>query len=105
VFPLSTDDLAAREQLVRNGITATLLGAIERMERHTPPMELQAIADALGVPRTWFELDAPTVNGDGPSEEEISRAAALLAPQLLAAARALRQAPGQGLRDAGAPDR
>jgi transcriptional regulator with XRE-family HTH domain len=103
VFPLSTDDLAAREQLARNGITATRLGAIERMERHTPPMELQAIADALGVPRTWFELDAPSANGDAPSEEEISRAAALLAPQLLAAARALRQGPAQGLRDADEP--
>jgi hypothetical protein len=33
------------------------LGAIERMERHTPPMELQAIAGALRLPVDYFEME------------------------------------------------
>jgi transcriptional regulator with XRE-family HTH domain len=104
VTQLSPEDLARRGRLAENAITATLIGAIERMERHTPPMELEAIADALGVPRSWFELEvAPVENGEL-SDTALSRAAAQLAPQLLAAARALRQEPGPGLRDADAPD-
>jgi hypothetical protein len=103
VVSLSTGDLAARAQLVDNGITATLLGAIERMERHTPPMELHAIADALGLPHSWFEIEGQAgAVDDALTDEEVSRAAALLAPQLLAAARARRQAPAPTQRDADA---
>jgi transcriptional regulator with XRE-family HTH domain len=103
VTQLSPEDLARRGRLSENGITATLIGAIERMERHTPPMELEAIADALGVPRSWFELEAPTGENGELSDSALSRAAAQLAPQLLAAARALRQERAPGLRDVDAP--
>lgn len=57
VTAMSPDDLAAKDLVGENGITPTLIGAIERMERHTPPMELHAIADALDLPRWWFEVD------------------------------------------------
>jgi transcriptional regulator with XRE-family HTH domain len=101
IAALSPEDLAKRQPLVENNISATLLGSIERMERHTPPMELDAIARALGVPATWFELDAPSPESVDETDDQISRAAALLAPQLLAAARALRQAQEPKRRDAG----
>lgn len=103
VTALSLDDLARRPQLIDNAITATLLGAIERMERHTPPMELRAIAEALGLPHSWFEVEPQPVTDDALTDAEVSRAAALLAPQLLAAARALRQGRAPGLRDADEP--
>jgi transcriptional regulator with XRE-family HTH domain len=57
VRALSTEDLARRSELRDNGITAARLGAIERMERHTPPMELQAIAGALRLPVDYFEME------------------------------------------------
>lgn len=40
--------------MAENEITASLLGSIERMERHTPPMELAVIAKALEVSDAWF---------------------------------------------------
>lgn len=58
VAALSPADLASRHPLPENGITATLIGAIERMERPTKPMELAALAEALGMPREWFPTRA-----------------------------------------------
>ncbi len=52
---LTTAELAARYPLPENGITESLIGTIERMERQTNPMELQAVAQALGLGDDWFE--------------------------------------------------
>lgn len=55
---LTPEELAQRAPLPANQITANKLGTIERMERHTPPMELAAIAEALGLQADWFSVDA-----------------------------------------------
>lgn len=105
VVALSPEALARRAPLAENGISASLIGSIERMERHTQPMELRTIASALDLPGAWFSA-AAAHNGDGDlSEEELRQAAELLAPQLVAAARALRRARGQGPPDTDAPGR
>jgi hypothetical protein len=70
---LSAEDLTAREPLVSNGISAYRIGTIERMEHFTPPMELDAIADALGIARGYFRpedgLPAIPLTGEAsPSE-------------------------------------
>jgi hypothetical protein len=46
-------ELAEREPLRVNGITANLIGETERQERDARPMELRVIAEALELP-TWF---------------------------------------------------
>lgn len=70
---LTAEELADRQPLKSNGITAYRIGTIERMEHHTPPMELDAIADALGVARRYFrpEDQAPVlpVTGEASSSE------------------------------------
>ncbi len=63
-YALTPTELAGRSPLPENEITASLLGTIERMERHTPPMELQAIAEALGLGRDWFATETPTSSID-----------------------------------------
>jgi hypothetical protein len=64
IYALTAAELAGRSPLPENEITASLLGTIERMERHTPPMELQAIAEALGLGRDWFASETPTSSID-----------------------------------------
>lgn len=54
VTAISPTDLAARPHLTENEISATKLGAIERMERHATPMELERIALGLGMPADYF---------------------------------------------------
>jgi|ERR1035437_1756201 transcriptional regulator with XRE-family HTH domain len=88
---LSPQALAARSPLPENSITASLIGSIERMERHTPPMELDALAAALGVTADYFSAEAQQSRL---TPAQIREAAELLAPQLLEAARALVQASG-----------
>lgn len=88
---LSPQELAMRSPLPENNITASLIGSIERMERHTPPMELDALAGALGVPSDYFSAELSTVRL---SRAQIREAAELLGPELLEAARALAQAEG-----------
>lgn len=57
---LSTRELAeAWDGLRENGITGSLIGSMERMDRHTTPMELRTIADALGLPRDYFTRKEP----------------------------------------------
>jgi transcriptional regulator with XRE-family HTH domain len=46
-------ELAEREPLRANGITANLIGETERQERDARPMELRVIAEALELP-AWF---------------------------------------------------
>lgn len=57
VTALSPKELADRPPLAENEITATKLGAIERMERHATPMELERIALGLGMPADYFRQD------------------------------------------------
>lgn len=57
VTALTPEDLAKRPGMAENQITASKIGSIERMERHTPPMEIATIARALGLPETWFASD------------------------------------------------
>lgn len=63
--PLSPQELAAREPLVRNGITANAIMEIEQLIRRPRPMELRTIAEALGLRGDWFtagiEFTPPTV--------------------------------------------
>lgn len=56
--PLSPDELAAREPLVSNGISANAIAEIERMYKDARPMELRELAEALGMAPWWF-LDVP----------------------------------------------
>lgn len=55
IEPISAKELAMRWAGLReNGITASMLGRSERMERKTRRMELYTIAEALGLPRDYF---------------------------------------------------
>lgn len=63
---LSAEKLAELEPLPSNEITAYRIGTIERMEHHTPPMELNAIADALGIAHAYFRPeDGPVLQRTG----------------------------------------
>jgi transcriptional regulator with XRE-family HTH domain len=63
-------ELADRQQLRANGITANLVGEIERQERDARPMELRVIAEALELPGWFFTAElgpstpAPSVASD-----------------------------------------
>lgn len=59
VRELYPDELVAREPLAGNGWTDDRIGAIERMERHTHPLELQALEMALDLPDLFADLDDP----------------------------------------------
>ncbi len=56
VAEVSQADFAKREPLPANGFTASKIGSIERMERHTSPMELSALTAALGIGDDWFDF-------------------------------------------------
>lgn len=77
--PISVEKLAKVPLLVANQIGANRLMEIEQMKTRARPMELQVIADALGVPR-WFLVDGL---GDPQNEilEELSRVRVLLEQQ------------------------
>lgn len=53
--PLSPAELAQRDQLQRNGITANAIAEIERMVKDAKPMELREIREALELPDNWFD--------------------------------------------------
>lgn len=50
-------DLAQREELVSNRVSANRLEEIEQMKTAARPVELREIARALEVPETWFDPD------------------------------------------------
>lgn len=70
VFALTPEDLAKRQGMAENQMTASKIGSIERMERHTPPMEIAVLANALDLPDGWFAAE--------PSELATSRGVDLL---------------------------
>lgn len=57
VYAITADELASRPGMAENQMTASKIGSIERMERHTPPMEVTVLARVLGMPETWFSGD------------------------------------------------
>lgn len=96
VTELTQVRLAEDPNLKANEITASLIGAIERMERPPRPMELEQIALALGQPADYFR----DVVALSPTD-----AAEALARHVLAGARALGQAGGQGQQGEGGQGR
>lgn len=54
---VKVSELAEREALRANGITANLIGETERQERDARPMELRVIAEALDLPAWFFTAD------------------------------------------------
>lgn len=54
VAPLETRDLAQRPQLAENRISANRLEEIEQLKVDARPMELDKIAEAMGLPSSWF---------------------------------------------------
>lgn len=61
VYAVTAEELATRPGMAENQITASKIGSIERMERHTPPMEIAVIARALGMAEAWFTAPAADV--------------------------------------------
>lgn len=58
--PLPVAELAQREPLRSNGISANRLEEIEQMKAHGRPMELEKVAQALGLRVDWFTAEAIT---------------------------------------------
>jgi hypothetical protein len=83
---LKVSELALRPPLPENGISANRLAEIEQLKITAPPMELEKIEEALGLPG-WFFAESPV----GASEEAVRRAGEMLGPLLLGAAQAIRQ--------------
>lgn len=79
VKAITPAELAARDPLPANDLTATKLGAIERMERKATPMELEKIAEALGVARDYFTM----ADGLRPAEAHVAQI--LNSPELMTA--------------------
>lgn len=52
-------ELAQRDPLKRNGISANLIGETERQERDAREMELRTIAGALDIPESFLLSDDP----------------------------------------------
>lgn len=82
VVALSPEELAERDALKRNGITANAITEIERMvKRDLRPMHLAAIAEAFGLPPKWFS--EPDYRGlvattDASADERLERIEALV---------------------------
>lgn len=54
---LSVAELAQRDELVNNRISANRLEEIEQIKTQARPVELREIARALEVPEQWFDED------------------------------------------------
>lgn len=54
---LKVAELAKRSPLPENKITANRLEEIEQLVITAPPMELDKIAEALGLPHSWFSAE------------------------------------------------
>jgi hypothetical protein len=72
-------ELADREPLRVNGITANLIGETERQERDARPMELRVIAEALELPTWFFTAD---LRSSAPPASETSSGVSELASRL-----------------------
>ena len=110
--PLSPQELAEREPLRRNRITANAIMEIEQLKKQARPMELREIARALGLPEAWFSAEqlvgGPTlrvIERTSQHDDQLRYAAELMAPRLLEAARALARAQGREQQERDAPDR
>lgn len=96
---IKVTELATREPLKRNGITANLVGETERQERDAREMELRVIAEALDLPATFLLAEDPFAVAGAPAPQ-LDRIAALLEQNqelILALATALTPAtPAEG---------
>lgn len=54
VAPLEVRELAQRDQLKENRISSNRLEEIEQLRVDARPMELDKIAEAMGLPSSWF---------------------------------------------------
>lgn len=81
---LSVEDLAAREPLPANRITSNRLEEIEQLKADARPMELDKIAEALGLPPWWFTAAASlgALNEVAAGSPTVPRALRALADQL-----------------------
>lgn len=93
-----------------DGLGKTEAGRLERGDLPLTRVRRDALCRNLGVPERWFTADSvdEIVGLGGESAGDLTRAAALLAPQLLAAAEALEQErarlqPGEGALDPRGP--
>lgn len=97
VVAITADELAARPGMAENQMTASKIGSIERLERHTTPMELEVLARALGFPRDWFSRNDPTATRQD--------ALSLLRSALADLGAELAPSPREGEADGGEPGR
>lgn len=87
VIPLTATELAQREQLQRNRITASRIEEIEQERVDAREMELEQIALALGMARDYFRAPMPLSSPDLQAALDLLG----LAPGLAAQARAQEQ--------------
>lgn len=66
LVPLDVRELEEREPLQRNRITANRIRDMEQERVDARELELEAIAEALGVPADWFERAEPL-----PADEDV----------------------------------
>lgn len=123
---LKVSELAQRESLVQNRITSNRIEEFEQLVAVARPMELEKIAQALGLRQDYFTVERGAASEGllealylGVSEEaalaetlardltddDINRASALVGRRVLEAARAARQAREQGRPGQVLPDR
>lgn len=66
VRELTHAELVGREPLASSGWTVSKVGRVERMQRETTPIELDAIERALGLPGLFDTVSRQRVAGDPP---------------------------------------
>lgn len=69
--PLSVEALAKRRPLVQNKITKNRIEEIEQAKTTARSMELEKIADALGLPHAWFTAKdwRPLIRNEPPGQD------------------------------------
>lgn len=72
---LDVNELAQRAPLPDNNITANRIREIEQLEAKARPMELDKIAEALGMPADWFTVEkvAPITPNTAVIRDALSR--------------------------------
>lgn len=93
----------------KDGLDKTAPGRIERGQIAMGRAHRHALCEHLRVPNRWFSEESVDALVGYPdpadvSDEQLRRLGALLGPQLLAAARALRREQEQERRDKDGPD-
>lgn len=63
LIPLSADELAKRPPLLANRISANRIEEIEQEKVEARQMELEKIAQGLGLETTWFDAETADLGG------------------------------------------